>query len=270
MYLHFDTCARHQITEANANFYATPFRHPSRTMNTHDFIYMIDGEWSFWQNDKEYALKNDSLLILSANHRHDGMSACRAGTKTMYFHASLAPGDRADAAEDDACDTLRTLTDAAQNRHIKKAFWNVVNAKMAGHEDRASIYFDLLICELLDYAQQKNHASDMEKVKDIIHRHPEHFFSNQELAEQVGISLKGLETKFKTQFGITIHRYMLQFKIQQAQRDLMNFQEMSIREIAHNLGFYDEYHFSNQFKRLTGISPQQYRREHRVTNQYDE
>ncbi len=270
MYIHFNTQTRRHITEANANFYATPFKHPSRTMNDHDFIYLIDGEWDFLQNNTKYTLKNDSLLILSANHHHDGASFCRAGTKTMYFHASLEEGDRSEFSCEDEEKALRSLTDASQNREIKKAFWNVVNAKLAGHDEKASIYFDLLICELLEYAKQKNYTSDAEKVKDIIHRNPEQFFSNRELAEQIGISLKGLETKFKTQFGITIHQYMLQFKIQQAQRDLMNFQEMSIREIAHNLGFYDEYHFSNQFKRMIGLSPQQYRRAYRSADQSHE
>ncbi|MBQ1954958.1 MAG: AraC family transcriptional regulator, partial [Clostridia bacterium] len=40
-----------------------------------------------------------------------------------------------------------------------------------------------------------------------------------------------------------------------------NFPEMSIKEVAGNLGFYDEYHFSKQFKKITGLSPLKYRTE---------
>ena len=35
---------------------------------------------------------------------------------------------------------------------------------------------------------------------------------------------------------------------------------MTIKEIAYNLGFYDECHFSKQFKKFTGTSPAEYRK----------
>lgn len=39
-----------------------------------------------------------------------------------------------------------------------------------------------------------------------------------------------------------------------------NFFEMSMKEIAYNLGFYDEYHFSRQFKKIMRISPTEYKK----------
>lgn len=263
MNIQFDSCTRHKITEANTNFYVSPFKHPSRTMDVHDFIYMLDGEWKFSQNKKMYALQNDSILILSANHRHDGISPCRPNTKTMYFHVSAEPGDLCFQSDNSTETGLRSLTDVSRSHNVKKTFENIVNAKLARHEEKASILFDLLICELLEYNKQTDYSSAGEQVKNIIHKNPERFFSNKDLADRIGISLKGLETKFKAQFGITIHQYMLQFKIQQAKTDLTNFQEMPIKEIAYNLGFYDEYHFSRQFKSITGMSPRQYRCEYK-------
>ena len=76
----------------------------------------------------------------------------------------------------------------------------------------------------------------------------------------LGVSVKTAENKFKAQFGVTIHRYILSFKVEQAISYLKNFPEMQIKEIAYNLGFYDEYHFSKQFKNLTGLSPTEYRK----------
>ena len=65
--------ARHTVTEANINYYATQFVHPKRTIRQHDFIYLLDGEWKIGQNGKEYELKKDSLLILGANQQHYGV-----------------------------------------------------------------------------------------------------------------------------------------------------------------------------------------------------
>ena len=53
---------------------------------------------------------------------------------------------------------------------------------------------------------------------------------------------------------------ILSFKIEKAIQYIKNFPEMQIKEIALNLGFYDEYHFSKQFKKLVGISPSAYKK----------
>ena len=70
-----------------------------------------------------------------------------------------------------------------------------------------------------------------------------------------GATLKSTETKSKTQLGITIHQCMLQFKIKQALAYWEEFPEMSVKEVAYNLGFYDEYHFSRQFKKRSAYHP---------------
>lgn len=130
-----------------------------------------------------------------------------------------------------------------------KVFYEIVNAKLLGQNTKAAILFELLLCELLESPCGAPLNRTAEHIKDLIHQNPERFFSNTELARQAGVSLKSAETKFKAQFGVTIHQYMLQFKTEQAILLLKNFSEVQIKEIAYNLGFYDEYHFSKQFKK---------------------
>ena len=130
--------------------------------------------------------------------------------------------------------------------------------RVSGDRERASVWFDLLLCELASAQSNADTKSIGEKVKHLIHSNPELFLSNDEIANQVGVSVKTVESKFKAAFGTTIHRYMLKFKIDQAISYMDNFPEMQMKEIAYNLGFYDEYHFSKQFKRLMGISPSCY------------
>ncbi len=259
----FNTDKQHHITEANTNFYATPFVHPNRKMKEHDFIYVLSGEWKFGQNDEIFELKKDSLLILSANHRHYSILPCASGTKTMYFHVSCEEGDLSAKnldCEKYGSDIIDSFTDASLNRSIKKIFYDIVSSKLAGHDKKADILFDLLLCELSAQNSHTDSAQIGEKIKETIHRSPERFFSNVQLAQQCGVSVKTAETKFKALFGITIHQYMLKFKAEQAMSYLKNFPEMSIKEIAYNLGFYDEYHFSKQFKSFCGISPSAYRK----------
>lgn len=257
MYTIFSENTHHKITEANINFYASPFIHPKRTMTEHDFIYVLQGEWKFGQNDETYTIGKNDLLILSANNTHFGTAPCLPNTKTMYFHASNENDITDTVPRDGLC--IKSLTNTGYNSNIKKYFSEIVNCKLQGKQKKADIYFNLLLCELCDKDSFSPAFSVPQKIKSIIHNNPEKFFSNTELAEKCNVSVRTAETQFKTVYGSTIHQYILRFKIDEAVNCFKNFPEISIKETACNLGFYDEYHFSKQFKNIIGISPSKYK-----------
>lgn len=53
--------------------------------------------------------------------------------------------------------------------------------------------------------------------------------------------------------------YFNQLKIQKACQ-MLDFSDMKIKEIANELGFYDQYHFSKTFFKITGENPSQYKK----------
>ena len=255
----FSTEHIHTITDANINFYTVPFVHPKRNMKEHDFIYMLNGEWILGQNGQSYELKKDSLLILFAGNTHYGVMPCLTGTKTMYFHVSCEVGDIfLDNSDSDF--SIETLIDASDNKNIKKIFADIVNAKLSGEQRKANLCFELLICELTKQKMCFREIRVAQKIQNVIHNYPERFFSNNELADMMNVSVKTAETKFKAAFGKTIHQYMLDFKIKEAMSFFDRFEEISVKEVAYNLGFCDEYHFSKQFLKHTGVSPRKYKK----------
>ena len=63
---------------------------------------------------------------------------------------------------------------------------------------------------------------------------------------------------FKKHMGITPHEYILKRRLETAQL-LLRHSTLSIKEIAERLFFSDQYHFSNYFKKCTGMSPSLFR-----------
>lgn len=250
----FKTDAKYTVTEANINYYSKPFIHPKRKMKEYDFIYLLQGKWKIGQGDEAFELKKDSLLILTENRIHYGITPCEENTKTMYFHVFK----EASKSTSDAF-YIQSLTDATSNPNIKHYFSEVVNARLLKKQRKADLYFQLLLCEL---SEKDTHTPDFDiasKIKTIIHKNPEKFFKNAELAKMNNVSVKTAENKFKALFGVTIHQYILSFKIKEAVSYFDHFPNISVKEVASNLGFYDEYHFSKQFKRLLGTSPIAYK-----------
>ena len=260
MTISFNTDIRREITEANINYYNKPFIHPKRKIQDHDFIYLLEGEWKIGQSSEIYTLKKDSVLILSGGQTHYGVSPSNPNTKTMYFHVTSAVDDEINCSVLNSKNVvLDSLNYVGDNNIIKKIFYDIVSTKLSGNEKKSAILFDLLLNELASMNQNSNTSTTVEKIRNLIQQNPEKFFSNAELAKMVNVSVKTAETKFKKAYNTTIHQYMLNYKIEQAISYFKIFPEMSLKNIAYNLGFYDEYHFSKQFKKITGYSPNSYK-----------
>jgi AraC family transcriptional regulator len=84
------------------------------------------------------------------------------------------------------------------------------------------------------------------------------------LAESVGVHPVTLARAFRRAFGCTVGEYVRNLRIERAARQLTD-TDLSLAEIALAEGFSDQSHFSNLFRRHTGLSPFQFRRAVRST-----
>jgi AraC family transcriptional regulator len=84
------------------------------------------------------------------------------------------------------------------------------------------------------------------------------------LAESVGVHPVTLARAFRGAFGCTVGEYVRRLRIERAARKLTD-TDLSLAEIALGEGFSDQSHFSNLFRRHTGLSPFQFRRAVRST-----
>jgi len=64
--------------------------------------------------------------------------------------------------------------------------------------------------------------------------------------------------RFRQEFGITPHRYLLRKKMEAAE-DLLLTSTISVREMSELLGFASPQYFSSAFRREVGMTPSEYR-----------
>ncbi len=78
------------------------------------------------------------------------------------------------------------------------------------------------------------------------------------LAKQLGMNYAYLSGLFSSVAGITIERFMILQKIERVKEQLAC-NELSLSEIAYDLGYSSVQHLSAQFKTVTGLSPSHFK-----------
>ena len=74
------------------------------------------------------------------------------------------------------------------------------------------------------------------------------------LANETSLNYHYLSTLFSSLEGITIEKYIIQLKIEKV-KELLVYGELTLSEIAYRLGYSSVQHLSNQFKKITGLTP---------------
>ncbi len=100
-----------------------------------------------------------------------------------------------------------------------------------------------------------------EQVITILEKSPSNFPTAEEIADQMLISRAYLSKKIKEETGVSLKPFIDIQRIN-ISKTLLQLSELSISEIAFQLGFNDVFSFSRFFKRLTFSSPSQYRQKY--------
>lgn len=82
-----------------------------------------------------------------------------------------------------------------------------------------------------------------------------------EICRRIGITPRHAQRIFRQSYGVTIHQYLAQKKLQKAKALLVG-TDHSVAQIAAEAGFENEKYFSIFFRRQTGVTPTQYRSGH--------
>lgn len=133
-------------------------------------------------------------------------------------------------------ETIGTLT-AEQIEMLRK---NLLKSGLELLEDKKSILIEKIknvIIEMVHYTE------DMPKVN----------YSNY-ISDKLGYDYAYLANIFSEVKGITIQQFIINHKIERV-KELLLYDELSLAEIAYRLHYSSAAHLSNQFKKVTGLTP---------------
>lgn len=113
--------------------------------------------------------------------------------------------------------------------------------------------------ELLDDAKKQL----IDKVKTIVieqihHKGDEKFPFPEILAKALNKEYSVISKLFSETEGVTIEQYVILQKIEKA-KELLAYNEMTLNDISFQLGYSSSAHLSAQFKKVTGLTPSQFK-----------
>ncbi len=79
------------------------------------------------------------------------------------------------------------------------------------------------------------------------------------ICENLGYDYTYLSNLFSEVKGTTLQQYIIVHRIEKA-KELMLYDELNISEISYRLQYSSVAHFSNQFKKITGLTPSYYKK----------
>jgi AraC-like DNA-binding protein len=175
------------------------------------------------------------------------------------FLLSLA-AERAEKATESLSFTELVITNSSLSSLFRYLHTQVKPSSLDGLKQ------DCLILQFLDQLIQgcSQRISDVEilhtraikSALDFLNAHYTENISLNQLSKVAGLSRFHLCRVFHKAVGVSPHVYQVQRRVDQAKRLLLK--GMPLRQISSELGFADQSHFGEHFKRIVGVTPGQY------------
>ncbi|WP_316814921.1 AraC family transcriptional regulator [Pedobacter nyackensis] len=108
---------------------------------------------------------------------------------------------------------------------------------------------DQLVEQIKNQVIDLVHYSDLNEIENTL---------TQVIADKLNKDYAYLSRQFSDSEGLTIEKYIIQQKVEKV-KELLEYGELNLNEIAYKMGYSSSAHLSTQFKTLTGLTPSKYK-----------
>jgi len=159
---------------------------------------------------------------------------------------------------------LPVLSKLPEVGRILRYIYDEIFNQEIGYSTRANQLLDeLFIIITRHLTKQNNRARDFPKVfmqlEQALRQNLSQQWTVEEMAAIAGMGTTLFNEKVKNYTGFTPLNYLINIRISEAMK-LLKKKDVSITDAALDTGFYSSQHFSTTFKKLTGYTPSEFRK----------
>ena len=263
--------ARSPVKAQNAGLFISRGRgmHPTRTIDSHELIFVKQGQLEMWEEDRSFSLEAGQTLHLWPFRQHGGAQPMSSDLKFYWIHFEIEDGDDGQSGES-AGGTLPVIEVPQVNRicrpeKLESLFRYFLDEQESGslHPCAANL---LVMLMLVEVTRPSDHEEDMDTANVLATRahtyirvHYDLPISPGKVAEALGYNPDYLGRVYRQVYGCTMTEDIHRRRIRVACRHLLD-SEMPIQEIAQACGYSDPDYFRRVFRRYMQTSPGVYRK----------
>lgn len=221
---------------------------------------VLEGSMYFVQEGKKYHVTAGNVFLVHHDHNNEFTTGpeghCHRLACVLSGHELNALLHTTKLIEHDVI----KLGNRETIEGIMRDCCNELMEKASGFRRRLSILAYRLLLELEENLEQINTPDLLLRAVDLMEHHLSRHLTLKKLAEALNSAPTSLNRVFQEHFKTSPINYFINLRIEAAKSLLVN-TNLQIQEIAQNTGYSDALYFSSEFKKRTGLSPRQFRKE---------
>jgi AraC-like DNA-binding protein len=238
--------------------------HPTRVIDSHELIFVKQGELDMWEGDQVFHLEPGETLHLWPRREHGSTKPMPLGLRFYWLHFEV------EAAGSDSAPTIKVPQIACipQPERLERLFRTFLDDQEAGvlHPYAANLLTMLILTEVTEAVEEPPTVHDDLNVvatwaHTYIRLNYDHPITAGKVAEALGYNADYLGRVYREIYGCTLTEAIHRCRINRACNDLLD-SSLTIEQIAQKCGFADPDYFRRVFRRQMQISPGDYRREY--------
>lgn len=150
---------------------------------------------------------------------------------------------------------------AERLQHICRSIYQNFHEEESLQKWKVQLDFQQFLCTIMAADSGSGCKHDkrqaLERAKEYMEEHFDQDLSVEQLAKLAELSPKYFVEVFKKTYGYSAMDYLSHVRMKKAKQLMLGTNSL-LREIAHTVGYKDEFYFSRKFKKTFGIPPSQY------------